>query len=88
MAVRGCEVSAPRPTTLRVDPKLIQSVDAMARELGMKRAEMLRYCLRLGLAQVVRDHMLIRAAQSREATPSPAIAEQNVVALPSAGGDR
>ena len=77
----------PKPTTVRFDRNLLASLEGMASQLDMKRAELIRLCVRLGLAQVVRDHMLMRAAQSPATTTGPSIGALNVVALPAAVGE-
>lgn len=50
------------PTSIRLDPRLLGAVDSTAVYLGMKRSALLVWCIRLGLAEVIKGEAVIAHA--------------------------
>jgi len=67
-----------RPTSVRLDGRLLQALQNTANHMGIKRSALLRQCVRLGLAEVLKSEALI-ARVSRPDYKSTSIGEPNVV---------
>jgi len=72
--VRGRE----QPTSIRLDPGLLRALQRTADHMGIKRAVLIRQCVRIGLAEVIKTEALIARITSGDYNSTP-IGEVNVV---------